>query len=1100
MHNSLIRGMMPWHRRTASIERIRLEGRNRGLTNTLCKPRLPLRLMCRRWIAHILTFAVFLSIVAARQAVGQTATSTLSGTVSDTRGHAVGGAQILLYAGNRTEASATASTDRYGHFEFAGLARATDYRLRASHAGYISVEAAGISLQAGDTKQLQITLDPRRALANAVTEVNPEGVREQVRTLPVRGQASGTLETLVPGAGATGGTFGSFPVDGSRAPFNSYIVSGTNNLDPFRNAEAIGQGGAFGAPAVLMPLAAIRDIEVHTDTGAEYGPSGAAVITTIKSGGHKLHGSLFEFFDNDKLAANNFYNNAFGRPRPEFRNNQFGLTVGGPLPYRNYFFTSFEGQRERVGVTFASRFPTSSEIAAATSLVQGDGRSVNALAAPILALYPAALGQGPLSFSDIGRSDGNTLTLKVDHGEKEQNIVSATYAYGANRQSFPQGSFGLGGGSRLPNYASQSHTIVQLFAAQWQRVVSPRLVNSARLGYSRYNETTFPGDTGFDPTAIGLNTGVTSTRDFGLPEIDIAPGEYENLGAPLSLPRGRASNVYDFSDGVVWNRRTHQFKFGGNFTLLQENAFTDTGLRGRLVFDGSQLGDQLSGDFATASLVDLIAGMPVPGVTTIARGDSQRYLRQHRWAAFVEDGWQIRPTLKITLGLRHDEFSVPTEKQGRLSNFLPSVGLLLVGSPGLDHVYQPNHRDFAPRAAFALGLGSGRTLSGGWGMYFNSQSFDEWMDNSNNANSILAGPVFNPVGSSAIFTITPPAPVPFGPGVQIFGAGAPQPPFDVFAVKTDFPDPRYQDFNVALEQKLGTQSLRVAYYGSRGRDLPVVIDINQPTPGSSDPVSEQARRPFAAAFPQFRVINTLSTIAYSNYNSLQVSAQRSAANLTIQASYTFSKSLDDASGAGGFYAGPPEDSRNLRLDYGRSTFDARHRFTITYAWRVPAPVGLSGWLHALSSNWQVNGITTLQTGGPINITMPFDNSGTSEFRDRPDLVGNPHVPFDPLGPYLNPAAFAQPVAGTYGNLGRNVFSGPHLNDFDMSFVKSQHITHEWLLRLRAEFFNIWNHPNFGNPSTTFGSGFRLTSTPDSFNPYFGNGSPRNVQLVAEIEF
>ena len=1016
------------------------------------------------------------------------------------QGHTIAGAQVVLYLGNRTEATATAVSDPLGQFQFAHLAAGSDYRLRVTHSGYVSIEAAGISLEAGETRQLQITLDPRRALSNAVTEMNAGGLREQVRTLPVRGQASGNLETLTPGAGATGGTFGSFPVNGSRQQFNSYIVSGTNNLDPFRGAEAIGQGGAFGAPAVLLPLAAIQQIDVQTNTGAVYGPSGAAVQTTIKSGGPHLHGSLFEFFDNDKLAANNFYNNAYGRPRPEFRNNQFGFTGGGPLPYRSYFFSSYEGQHERVGVTFASRFPTSDEIATATSLVEGTGRAVNALASPILALYPASLGQGPLSFSDIGRSDGNAVTLKADHGEKGQNGISATYAFGENRQSFPQGQFGLGAGSRLPAYASQSHDIVQLFAAEWQRALSLRLVNSARFGYSRYHETTFPGDTSFDPSTIGLNTGVSSTRDFGLPEIDIAPGDYENLGAPLSVPRGRVSNVYDFSDGIGWNRGAHQWKFGGSLTLLQENAFTDTGMRGHLVFDGSQLGDQLTSNFAIASLADLLAGLPAPGVTTIARGNSQRYLRQHRWAAFVQDSWQLRPAFRVTLGLRHDEFSVPTEKQGRLSNFLPSAGLVLVGTDGLEHEYQPNLSDFAPRAAFALGLGGSRSLSGGWGLYFDVQSFDELMDESNNSNSILPGPLFNPIGSSAIFTITPPAPVPFGPGVQIFGA-APEPPFDVFAVNTHYPDPRYQNFDLAFEQRLGPQqSLRIAYYGSRGADLPVVIDVNQPTPGSSDPVSEQARRPFVAAFPQFRVINTLSAIAYSNYNSLQVTAQRSAANVTFQASYTFSKSLDDASGAGGFYQGPPEDSRNLRLDYGRSTFDLRHRFTITYAWLIPAPTRLPGWLHALASNWQLNGITTLQTGGPVNITLPFDNSGTSEFKDRPNLVGNPHVAFNPLGPYLNPAAFGQPLPGTYGNLGRNVFSGPALNDFDMSFVKTQQISRDWRLRLRAEFFNIWNHPNFANPSTTFGSGFQLTSTPDSFNPYFGNGSPRNVQLVGELEF
>jgi Carboxypeptidase regulatory-like domain len=1064
--------------------------------------------------SQIRTAAAFLFTFLAVQAVGQAGTSTLRGRVSDTRGNTVAGAQLLLYAGNRIEATATVVSDQLGQFEFARLAPEGDYHLRVTCRGYVSIEGAGISLQAGQTRQLQITLDARRALSNAVTEMNAGGVREQVRTLPVRGQASGNLETLIPGAGATGGTFGSFPVNGSRQQFNTYVVSGTNNLDPFRGAEAIGQGGAFGAPAVLLPLDAIQDIEVRTNTGAEFGPSGAAVLTTIKNGGSHLHGSVFEFFDNDKLAANNFYNNAFRQPRPEFRNNQFGFTAGGPLPYQSYFFSSYEGQHERVGVTFASRFPASQEIAAATSLVEGTGHSVNALASPILALYPASLGQGPLSFADIGRSDGNTVTFKADHGEKGQDTISASYAFGENRQSFPQGGLGLGAGSRLAAYASQSHDIVQLFAAQWRRAPSSRLVNRARVGYSRYNETTFPGDTGFNPATIGLNTGVTSSRDSGLPEIDIAPGEYENLGAPLSVPRGRASDVYDFSDDIGWNRGAYQWKFGGSVTLLQENAYTDTGMRGHLVFDGSQLGDQLTSNFAIASLADLLAGLPSPGVTAIARGDSQRYLRQHRWTAFVEDGWQLRPSLKVTLGLRHDEFSVPTEKQGRLSNFLPNTGLVLVGTSGPEHEYQPNLTDLAPRAAFSLGLGNSRTLSGGWGMYFDAQSFDEWMDESNNANSVLAGPIFNPVGSSAIFTITP-SPVPFGPGIQIFGA-TPQPPFDVFSVSPHSSDPRYQDFDLAFEQRLGgQQSLRIAYYGTRGTDLPVVIDINQPSLGAGwatsvdgvtcakpgpDPACEQAARPYAAAFPQFRVINTLSDVAYSNYNSLQVSAQRSAANVTLRVTYTFSKSLDDASGAGGFYQGPPEDSRNLRLDYGRSNFDLRHRFTITYAWRIPPPTGLPGWLHALASNWQLNGITTLQTGGPLNITLPFDNSGTGEFKDRPNLVGNAHEPFNPLGPFLNPAAFAQPVPGTYGNLGRNVFSGPGLNDFDVSLVKSQQISRDWWLRLRAEFFNIWNHPNFANPSTTFGSGYPLTSTPDSFNPYFGNGSPRNVQLVAELEF
>src|SRR5579863_126413 len=570
------------------------------------------------------------------EANGQSA--VLRGRVIGSRGEALAGAELRLFNGKHSDAIATRMSDRGGAFEFAQLSGSEDYRLRVTCQGYVSVEAAHLSIGRGEIRELAITLDPRRALSNAVAEVTNAGVEQQVRTLPVRGQASGNLETLTPGTGATGGTFGSFPINGSRAQFNTYIVSGTNNLDPFRSAEAIGQGGAFGAPAVLLPLDAIQEIDVQTNTGAEYGPSGAAVVTTIKRGGPNLRGSLFEFFDNDKLAANNFYNNAFGQPRSEFRNNQFGFTLGGPIRHKTHFFGSYEGQHERVGVTSASRFPKGSEIAEATALVQASGRSVNRLAAPILALYPAALGQGPLSFSTLGSSDGNALTLKADHSTGRSDTFSASYAFGANRQRFPQGRFGLGGGSRLPDYVGQSHTVVNLFASEWQHAWSSRFLNAARFGYSRYAETTLPGDHGFDVSTLGLNTGVTSMPDSGLPEIDIAPGDYENLGASLSLPRGRASNVFEFSDFASWNRGAHQWEFGGNATLLQENAFTDTGMRGRLVFDGSQLGDQLTPDFAIASLVDLIAGLPAPGVTTIARGDSQRYLRQRRWAIFAQDG------------------------------------------------------------------------------------------------------------------------------------------------------------------------------------------------------------------------------------------------------------------------------------------------------------------------------------------------------------------------------------------------------------------------------------------------------------------------------
>ncbi|MGH9465914.1 MAG: hypothetical protein ACRD1Y_01035, partial [Terriglobales bacterium] len=775
------------------------------------------------------------------------------------------------------------------------------------------------------------------------------------------------------------------------------------------------------------------------------------------------------------------------------------FTVGGPL-LGGHAFASVEAQREAVGVTYASVLPAAQDIATASSLVEQSGRSVNPLGLAILKQYPAALGTGPLSFSVLGLNNGNTMILKGDHPLGARAKLALTYVLGDNHQAFPEGHLGEGGGSRLPAYSSLVPTRVQLLSAQWSRSGSSDWTETAHAGYSRYLELSFPGDIGFDPSSIGLNTGA-SAADTGMPEIDIAPGYYESLGTTPSLPRGRVSDVYDFAAQAQHVAGAQQWSFGGEWTAVQENAYTDNGFRGLLVFNGSQLGNSLSPNFGVASLVDLLAGLPAPGATAIARGNSQRYARQKRVGAFVQDQWQASSSVQLTFGLRYDRFGVPYETEGHLSNFVPGQGLLPLGAGGLATLYQPNPWDFAPRAGLAWNWGRGRIWKAGWGLYYDPASLDQYMDDTT-SNSVVAGPMYNPLGSSAIDSVTPSAPIPFGPGVAIFGSAAPQPPFDLFAVTQKFPDPRVQVYHLALEQQLGSHfSLNAAYYGSQGTNLPVVLDINQPTPGSAGTAAEQARRPYAGTYPQYRVINMITPVAASNYNSLQVSARlNDAAGFNLQASYTWSKSLDDSSGAGGYSGGLPEDSRDLARDYGPSNFDGRQHLSLTYSYQLPVPGAASGWGRTLLHGWSLNGITSFSTGTPFTVMLSSDNSGTGEFRDRPNLVGNPYLPFNPTGSYLNPAAFALPAAGTYGNLGRNTFYGPGLNNFDLSLVKLTSIGGDRSLRLRAEFFNAFNHPNFASPSTTYGSGFQLTSTPDASNPYFGDGGPRNVQLVAEILF
>jgi hypothetical protein len=734
--------------------------------------------------------------------------------------------------------------------------------------------------------------------------------------------------------------------------------------------------------------------------------------------------------------------------------------------------------------------------------LQANGKHVNPLGQTILSLYPFSLGSGPLSFSDLGHNNADTISVKTDHSFSSLSSLSFTYVFGHDNQLFPQGVLKLNGGSRFPEWQTQDYAHAQLAGVTYNSSLSPNTTQSAGIGFSRFSLSTDPADRNFNPENIGLITGADPTRDGGLPEIDIAPGLYEDLGGNSRMPRKRLSNVYHARDTFQMTRGADEWTFGGSITRLQENAFNDNVARGRLVFDGTQYGSSLTSSYAEASLIDLLAGLPAPEVTAIARGDTQRYLRQWRLGSFIADRHHFGSRLALTGGLRYDYFSVPEEIRGQEANFLPAAGLIQVGNPLLPHLYHPQRLDFSPRLAAALQIPRGFSLQGGYGIYFDAAPYEQYLD-TNQPNTVLAGPLYNPIGAGAVFTVTPAAPIPFGPGVPIFGSAAPQPPFDIFATNMNVRDPLVHNYNLGITRQLGKDAnFRIGYFGSAGRRLPVVIDVNAPTPGPAGAAQEQARRPFNQQFPGYRAIDTMTDVSFSNYNSLQAQVEvRAYRNLSLKANYTWSRWLDLNTSASGTKSGYPEDPRDPHRDYGLSDFDIPQRFTVTFSYAVPAPARLRGSLvGSFLTGWEMNGIGTVQAGQPINITISSDNSGTGIFEDRPNLVGNPFVPFNPTGPYLNPAAFQLPPQGTYGNLGRNAFRAPGLSNIDYSLVKVINVDSERRLRLRGEFFNLLNHPNFANPSTTFGSGYRLTSTPDATNPYFGAGGPRNVQVVAEFIF
>jgi hypothetical protein len=673
--------------------------------------------------------------------------------------------------------------------------------------------------------------------------------------------------------------------------------------------------------------------------------------------------------------------------------------------------------------------------------------------------------------------------VKVDHGFRDRVMLSGRYVFGDGTQTFPLNS---GQGSELPAYQTVVPTRVQLAGLNATQILSSRLINDTRVSFNRFAQVFSPLDAGFDPSGIGLITGARG----GLPTIVV--GGFESLGAPTNEPRGRVSQAYQLVDSLVWSSGRHTIKAGVDYRRPLVRSFNDQFARGRLTFN---------------NLADLLAGVAAPAGTSIARGATRRDTYTNNLGSFVQEDWRITRKLTLNLGLRHEYVGPLSEKDDRISNFIPSRGLVRVGQ-GIDSLYERDRNNFAPRFGFAFDpRGTGKTvLRGAYGVYYDSPSQDFFL-----VQSFPNGNVgTNPVPGLGTFTVNFTGPVPFGPGVNIFGAaGNPVPPFTVFGVDQHMRTPYVQSYNFNVQQTIAEgMVLQVGYVGSKGTKLYRVRDINQALPGPADAV--QQRRPFSSIYPQFAGIYQLEASANSNYNAMQtVLRRRFAKGLTLMASHVWSHSIDDASnGICSCTAGVslPQNSFDTRAEKAVSSFDQRQRFTASFVYDADVlPRLLSRWPKRLTAGWQVSGIYTLAGGVPIT---PFWNgtapSGSGESaNDRPNAIGDPNSGPKRWDAWFNTAAFAAAPAGTFGNGGRNTIIGPRTNAADFSVLKSTRIAERVNLQFRSEFFNLFNHPNLALPNVTVNSsGFgTIASTVDvaNGNP-LGDGGPRLVQFALKLVF
>ncbi len=1099
----------------------------------------------------ILNIGVAALLLLTTPAWAQSFRGSIRGTVTDPSGSVIVGAKVTA-KNIDTGLLREAATGPDGGYVLAELP-AGKYTVRAESTG-LSPTAQNVQVNVGlDTsanfdltkvqqRLEQLTVTEDAPLVEASRDVLGEVVDHTlVADLPLNGRDFGKLVALVPGAtvepsgvAAIQSGFGQFAINGNRDRSNNYTLDGTDNNDPFFNNSALNQTGIGGAPASLLPIDAIQEFNLQSHFPAEYGRNSGSVVNIItRSGTNQIHGSVFEFLRNDAMDARNYFNRTPATKSP-FRNNNFGVSLGGPIiKDRTFFFGAYEGQRERVGSDFALQVPGNSpllpasgnalpnQITAAQTLVQGNGITPSpALTNILTTIFPTATGfnqtAGTLSGTVRDKNDVDSLIAKIDHQITPSESLTGRYAFARSQQVFPLGGLGFGAGSRLAQFAQSSPTRVQLVSASLLSTLSPAKINEVRFGYSRYR-TSFSSLDNVAPASFGT-AGVPfniGTGKLGLPEIDFG-GLFDNLGSSaFSIPRGRTSQSFQILDNFIWLKGRHTIKFGGEYRRASISSFNDNLERGLYSFGSDSSGFIICpaavecNDHGAVTLANFYLGNTFPLVNA---GNTQRNTFNNGLSFFAQDDFRVSSTFTLNIGMRWEYFGPLGEKHNLLSNLGQDGNLALVGTDGLKGAYNRDLNNFGPRVGFAWNPLPKTVVRGAYGIYHDYIPQDLLIANFTNS----AGLATNPIGPQPVLSLSnsydstawdgenptgqvvSPIPPPYPP------SGA-----DIFFTPRNLVTPYAQNWNLNVEQQLSQAlALQIGYVGSKGTKLVRLRDANQPDVNGNRPNTN------------YGFMDEFATISASTYHAFQATLRsRNWRGLSGFAGYTFSKSLDDASDGIDFNFATvaiPQDSNNLAAEHGPSNFDTRHRFTAAFSYQLPR---FGGPKH-LAEGWELNTIVTAQSGRPVPIVNANDTSGASfdqfpspsNFHQRPNLVPgqrivNSNWQSDPgsIG-YLNGNAFTDPPSGTFGTLGRNAIYGPHFWNVDFAVLKNTSLTEKLKLQLRAEMFNIFNHPNFALPNFFVSPGSSqqglITQTPDQAqtNPGLGGGGPRVIQLGLKLLF
>jgi len=1028
----------------------------------------------------------------------QSTNASLSGRITDPSKAVIAGAKIAAINVD-TNVHYETATNTSGEYSLANLLPGP-YRLEIEKPGFKKLIKPDVILHVQDA----LAIDFEMAVGEVTETITAEAGALLLSTdsatvstvvdhtfvedMPLNGRSFQTLIMLTPGVVVTATAFddqGQFSVNGQRADANYFTVDGVSANFGVTGYFPLVQTAGGALPALsasggtnsLVSVDAMQEFRIQTSSFApEFGRTpGGQVSMVTRSGTNAFHGTLFEYFRNDVLDANDWFSNRDHLPRPAERQNDFGGVFGGPiLKDKTFFFFSYEGLRLRQPATQETAVPDAASRQQAPTAMQ-----------PYLNAYPVPdgpeLGQGLAQFnaSYSNPSSLDAYSIRVDHTINSKLNLFGRYNYSPS--DFAQ---------RGPNITTQrvlstsqsGSSSIQTFTLGLNQLVTPRVSNEVRANYSndrvstKYLADHFGGAVPLSDSLV-FPSGFSSTN--GSFALNINGAGVYTQGKNATDEQRQVNLIDNFS----WSKGNHQLKFGVDYRWL--SPFTSPyAYRQQAQFSG-----------VTCPSAPPCPGYALSGTSVYGAAFSwqSNALLSHNFSAYGQDTWKLTPRLAVTYGLRWDVN--PSLKGKSLAdqpfsvtglNDPATLGLAPRGTP----LYQTTYGNFAPRVGLAYQLGepasSRAILRAGFGIYYDlgygsvGGAFSYWPFE---AAKVIPGAILPLSAQNA-------APPPLTTNLPVGTMAVANPNLKL---------PRTYQWSVAVEQSLGSsQSLSVTYIGAIGRDLLRVTDLFNPN-------------------PNFQFVGVTDNSARSYYDALQLKFQRRMSRgLQALVSYTFSHSIDNAStDAFANYLNTPGGGSYQAIDRGDSDFDIRHSFTAGVTYDLPTP-GSQKALRAALGGWSVDSFALARSAPPVDVVGTIYFAYGTALYPRPNV--NPGVPLllygsqYPGGKIFNKAAFTAPPAGQQGDFGRNVLRGFGATQADVAFQRQFQFTEKVGLRFRTEFFNIFNHPNFGNPNNSltsplFGhSTATLASSLGSggpnggFSPLYQIGGPRSIQLALKLQF